>query len=43
MLGCIPADIVAHDEENVGLLLLLRDCWRARRHTDGEKRKQSEP
>src|SRR5215510_1305834 len=24
-----PADVVAHDEEDVGLLLLLRGCWRA--------------
>ena len=25
-----PADVVTHDEENVGLLLLLRGCWGAR-------------
>src|SRR5262249_12481156 len=33
-----PADVVAHDEEDVGLLLLLRAC---RRH-GGERRKEAE-
>src|SRR5262249_14245165 len=38
-----PADVVAHDEEDVGLLLLLRSCWQIRRHTDGDECKQSGP
>jgi hypothetical protein len=25
------------------VLLLLRDCWGARHHTDGDERKQREP
>jgi len=38
-----PADVIAHNEENVGFLLLLRDCWHARHHANAEKREQSEP
>src|SRR5215467_2019597 len=38
-----PADVVGHDEEDVGFLLLLRGCWCTRHHTHGEKRNQSEP
>ena len=38
-----PADVVAHDEEDVGLLLLLRGRRRARRRHDGEQRQQAEP
>src|SRR5947207_3433909 len=33
-----PADVVAHDEEDVGLLLLLRGRRRARRHRGNEWR-----
>src|SRR5215813_11119185 len=41
-----PADVVAHDEEDVGLcllllLLLLRGRRHARHHTDGDECKQS--
>ena len=38
-----PADVVAHDEENVGLLLLLRGCWRAHHRNCGDARQQAEP
>src|SRR5262249_19893685 len=38
-----PADIIAHDEKDVGLLLLLRSCWQIRPHTDGDGCKQSGP
>jgi hypothetical protein len=37
-----PADVIAHDEENVGLLLLLRGCWHARRHRGNQQREQAE-
>ena len=38
-----PADVVAHDEEDVGLLLLLRGRRHARRRHGGEQRQQAEP
>jgi hypothetical protein len=38
-----PADVVAHDEEDIGLLLLLRGCWHTRDRTKGGECKQSEP
>ena len=37
------ADVVAHDHDDVGLLLLLCGCRRARRHHGGEEREQTEP
>src|SRR5262249_13668782 len=37
-----PADIVAHDEEDVGLLLLLCGRRRARRRHGNERREQAE-
>jgi hypothetical protein len=27
-----PADVIAHDEKDVGFLWLLRGCWHARHH-----------
>jgi hypothetical protein len=42
-----PTDVVAHDEEDVGLCLLLLLLLRARRpvrhHTDGDECNQREP
>src|SRR5262249_29874134 len=38
-----PADVVAHDEEDVGLLLLLRGRRQTRRHTDGDECRQGGP
>jgi hypothetical protein len=37
-----PADVVAHDEENVGLRL-LRGCRHACRHDSGKRCQQTEP
>src|SRR5262249_30110562 len=38
-----PADVVTHDDEDVGRpLLLLRECLRARRRHCDETRKQTE-
>ena len=31
----VHADVVTHDDDNVGLLLLLRRCWRAPNHRGG--------
>jgi hypothetical protein len=37
-----PSDVVGHDDEDdIGLLLLLRRCWRARR--GNKRREQPEP
>src|SRR5262249_41068215 len=33
-----PTDIVAHDEEDVRLLLLLRGCRHTRHNTNGDER-----
>ena len=33
-----PADVVAHDEEDVGLLLLLRGCGGIRQRNSGDAR-----
>ena len=41
--GLHPADVVAHDEEDVGLLLLLRGYWRARHHHGSKRCQQTEP
>ena len=38
-----PADVVAHDEEDVGLLLLLRGRRHARRRYRGDRGQQTEP
>ena len=38
-----PADVVAHDEKDVGLLWLLRGCRDARHRYGGDPRKQTEP
>src|SRR5262249_52070663 len=38
-----PPDVVAHDEENVWFLRLLRHCWAARRHRCGEHSNKTEP
>src|SRR6478736_6626279 len=38
-----PTDIVAHDEENVGFLLLLCDCLRTRHHCRSEQREPAGP
>ena len=38
-----PADIVAHDEEDVGLLLLLRSRRDARHHCGDDRSQQTEP
>ena len=38
-----PADVVAHDEEDVGFLLLLRGRRRARHRDGGNRCQQSEP
>jgi hypothetical protein len=38
-----PTDVVAHDEEDVGLLLLLRGCWHNHHRTNGDECEQSEP
>src|SRR6516225_7461185 len=37
-----PADVITHDEEDVGLLLLLRGSLRRRRHHGGEHRQHTE-
>jgi hypothetical protein len=31
-----PADIITHDEEDVGFLLLLRSCRHTRHHHSGK-------
>src|SRR5215467_11466228 len=38
-----PADIIAHDEEDVGLLLLLRSRWYAHRCYQSDQRERAEP
>src|ERR1700744_5432367 len=38
-----PADIIAHDDEYVGFLLLLCDCLRARHHCRSEQREPAGP
>ena len=41
--GLHPADVVAHDEEDIGFLWLLRGRWDARRHYRGDQSQQTEP
>jgi hypothetical protein len=36
------ADVVAHDHEDIGLLLLLRDGWCRRDRHDGKHREQTD-
>jgi hypothetical protein len=38
-----PADVIAHDEEDIGLLWLLRGRGDARHRYGGDPRKQTEP
>src|SRR5271163_4368729 len=38
-----PAHVVAHDDEDVGFLLLLRGCWCRCHHHGGKRNQQTEP
>jgi hypothetical protein len=38
-----PTDIVAHDDEDVGLPLLLRSCWDARHQHRDERSDKTKP